>query len=142
MNTHLKLHTTQLKQLTQTQTHPLHPLNAYSDPPRNMKATIFHNNEHTNIIIAEPDVTPEECSENLKHIHTTITSQYPSSRKYNKVTNTTPYDIHSSEQTLPSHLRTKLAQLRANKAPFLQSYLHTVNLYLHATMAIILVTHT
>ena len=47
-------------------------------------------------------------------VHTTITSQYLSSRKNNKVTNTTPYDIHSSEQTLSRHMCTKLAQLRAN----------------------------
>ena len=81
MDTHLKLHTTQLKQLTHTQTHPLHDLNAYSDPPRNMKATIFHNNEYTNIIISDPNVTIEKYRENLKHIHTSITSQYLNSRK-------------------------------------------------------------
>ena len=75
MDTHLKLHAAQLKQLNQTQTHPLHGLNAYSDPPRNTKVTMFHINEHTNIIISELDITPEEYKENLKHIHTTITSQ-------------------------------------------------------------------
>ena len=32
IDTHHKLHTTQLKQLTQTQAHPLHDPNAYSDP--------------------------------------------------------------------------------------------------------------
>ena len=125
MDSHIKLHATQLKQLTQTQTHPLHDLNAYLNPPRNMKTTFFHNNEHTNIIILKPDITSEECRENLKHIHTTITSQYLSSRKSNKVTYTTPYDIHLSEQTLPRHMRTKLAQLRANKSSFLQSSLNT-----------------
>ena len=88
-DTHLKLHATQLKQLTQTQTHPLHDLNAYLNPPRKMKATIFHNNEHTNITNSKPDKTPEEFRKNLKHIHTTITSQYLSSRKNNKVNNTT-----------------------------------------------------
>ena len=72
-----------------------------------MKATIFHNNEHTNSIISKPDITPEECRENFKHIHTTITSQYLSFRKNNKVTNTTPYDIHLSEQALPHHMSTK-----------------------------------
>ena len=55
---------------------------------------MFHNNEHTNIIILNPDITPEECRENFNHIHTTITSQYFSSNKNNKATNTTPYDIH------------------------------------------------
>ena len=69
-----------------------------------MKATIFHNNEHTNIIISKPAIKSEECKENLKHIHTIITSQYLNSRKNNKVTNTTPYDIHSSDQTLPHHM--------------------------------------
>ena len=92
-----------------------------------MKATIFNNNENTNIIISKLGITPEECKENLKHIHTTITSQYLSTRKTTKFSNTPPYDIHSSEQILPRHMRTKLAQLRANKLPLLQSYLHTVN---------------
>ena len=101
MDTHLKLYATQLKQLTQTQAHLLHDLNAYLNPPRNMNATIFYNNEHTNNIISKPDITPKECRENLRHIHTTMTSQYLSSRKNNKVTNTTSYDIHLSEQTLP-----------------------------------------
>ena len=55
---------------------PLYDLNAYSDPPKNIKATIFHNNEHPNIIISELDITLEECKENLKYIHTIITSQY------------------------------------------------------------------
>ena len=31
----------------------------------------------------KPDLTPEECRENLKHIHTTNTSQYRSSGKNN-----------------------------------------------------------
>ena len=81
-----------------------------------MKATIFYNNKHTNIIILDLDITPEECRENLKHIHTTIISQNLSSRKINKDSNTTPYDIHSSEQTLPCHVCTKLAQFKANKS--------------------------
>ena len=92
-----------LKQLTQTKTHSLHDLNAYSDPPRNTKTTIFHNNDHNNIIILKPNITFEECRGYLKHTHTTTTttSQYFSSRKNSKVTNTTPNDLHSSEQTLP-----------------------------------------
>ena len=94
MDTHLKLHATKLKQLTQTQKHPLHDLNAYLDPTRNMKATVFYNNEHTNIINSILDITPKECRENFQDIHTTITSQYLNSRKTNKVTNTTLYNIH------------------------------------------------
>ena len=69
MDTHLKLHATQLKQLTQSQKHPFHGLDAYLNPPRNMKATIFHNNEHTNIIISKPNITPEECRETSNNSH-------------------------------------------------------------------------
>ena len=122
MDTHLKLHATQLKQLTQTHTHPLHDLNTYSDPPRNIKATIFNNNERTNIIISQPDITPEEYRKTQTHSHYHHL-QCLSSKKNNKVTNTTPYDIHLSEQTLPCYMRTKLEQLRVNKSPLLQSYI-------------------
>ena len=67
MDAHLKLYATQLTQLTQKQTHPLHDLNAYSDLPKNIKATIIHKNEHTNIITPEPDVKPKQSGEKLKH---------------------------------------------------------------------------
>ena len=107
-----------------------------------MKTTIFHNNEHTNIIISKLDITPEECTENFKYIHIPITSQYLSSRKNNKVANTTYYDIHSLEQILPRHMRTKLAQLRANKSPLLQSYLHTVNPETYTPQCPLYLTHT
>ena len=75
MDTHLKLHAAQLKQLTQTHTHYLCILNPHSNPPRNMKATLFHNNENTNIIILDPDITHKKCKENGKHILTAITLQ-------------------------------------------------------------------
>ena len=144
LDIHLKLHATQQKQLTQTQTHSLHDLNAYLDPPRNIKATIVHNNKHTNIIISKPDITPEEYRENLKNIYTINTSQYLSSRKSNKVSNTIPYGIHSSEKTLPHHLHTKLAQLKANKSPLLQSYLliHTVNPKTYMQQCPLCLSHT
>ena len=47
MDTRLKLHGSQFKQLTQTQTHPLRHLNAYLDSPRNITSTIFYNNKHS-----------------------------------------------------------------------------------------------
>ena len=77
MGIHLKLHATTLKQPTQTQT-PLHNLNAHSDPPRNMKTTLFYSNEYTNIIISDPDITSEEC----KKISNTFT---PTSHHYTSV---------------------------------------------------------
>ena len=128
MDTHLKLHATQLKHLTQTQTHPLHDLNAYLNLPKNMKATIFYNNEHTNIIISKPDIAPEEYRENLIHIHT-IPSPHNTSvlEKAIKLLTPHPMTFIYQNKTLTHHMCTKLAQLRANKSPLLQSYLHTVN---------------
>ena len=73
-----------------------------------MKDTIFHNNEHTNIIISKLEITPEECRENLKHIYSTIISQYLNSRKTNKVTNTTLYDIHSSATNITTTYTNKI----------------------------------
>ena len=61
MDTHLKLHATQLKH---KHTFYIHVLNAYSDPPRNTKAT---NNEHTKIIISKQDTTTEKCRESSAH---------------------------------------------------------------------------
>ena len=62
-----------------------------------MKVTFFLNNDHTNIIISDSDVTPEECKENLKSF-TILQFQK------NKVSNSTSYNIYSSEQTLPRHM--------------------------------------
>ena len=96
MDTYLKLPVTQLKQLTHTQIHPLHDLDANSDPPRNIKATIFHNNEHTNIVISEPDITPENVEKTL-----------------NIFTLTSPHNISVLEKTkklLTTHLMTFLHQ--------------------------------
>ena len=50
--------------LTQTRAHSLHDLNAHLDPHRNMKATIFHNNGHTSIIISDPNIAHEEFRKN------------------------------------------------------------------------------
>ena len=107
-----------------------------------MKGTIFHNNKHTSIIIAEPDITSEECRENLKHIHTAITSQYLSSKKNNEVTKTIFCNIRLSRQTLPCYVQSKLAQLRANKSPLLQSYLNTVNPETYMPQCSLCLSHT
>ena len=99
----------------------------HSNPPRKMKATIFHNNEYTDKIVTDLDITIEECKTNLRCIHTSITSEYLSSRNNNKVTNSKSLAIYPSEQTLPRNIRTRLAQLRTNKLPLLRSYLHNIN---------------
>ena len=72
-----------------------------------MKATIFHNNKHINITISDPDITPEECRENLKtylHYHHHLTTP-----QFNN--QVTPYPMTFIKTTITSHIRTKLAQL-------------------------------
>ena len=86
MDTHLKLHATQLEQLTQTQTHPLQDLNPHSDPGRNMKATIFYNNGHTNITISERNITPVKCKKIPQNIFVS-----------ERITKLLIQDIHSSQ---------------------------------------------
>ena len=53
-----------------------------------------------------------------------------------------PYNIHLSEKILPRHMRTNLAQLRANKSPLLQSYLHTVNPETYMSQCPLCLAHT
>ena len=127
MDTHLILHATQLKQLTQTKTHSLNVLNTYSDCPRNMKATIFHNNEHVKITISKPAMTPEKCSKTYLHYHHLTREKISVLEKITKLPTPHPMTFIYQKKILPSHMHTKLPQLRANKSPLLQAYLHTAN---------------
>ena len=70
---HLKLCAIQAKQLTQT--HSLNHLKVQSEPTQTYKSHNPLNNNCTSIIISGLHITPEQCKENLKHIHTTFTSQ-------------------------------------------------------------------
>ena len=79
-----------------------------------MKATIFHNNKHTNITKSYLDITPKQAHSYYHHL--TI----PLFQKNNIGTDTKLYYIHSSKQTLPCHMHTKLVQLGANKLSLLQ----------------------
>ena len=66
----------------------------------------------------------------------------PQFQKKFKVTNTAPYDIYSSEQTLPHHMQTHQTQPRANKSSLLQSNLHTVNIDTYTPQCPLCLTHT
>ena len=56
--------------------------------------------------------------------------------------NTASYDIKSSQQTLRRYMRTKPAQLRANKSPLLRSYLPTVKLDTYTPQCPLCLAHT
>ena len=67
----------------------------------------------------------------MRHIHTSIVSRHLATRGTNKILRTPPPHTSSSEETFPSLTRRTLAQLRTNKSPFLQSYLHKVDANTH-----------
>ena len=75
-----------------------------------MKTTTFQNNQHTNIIISKPDITPEECRENLKHIHATIISQHLSSRKKTELLTPHPMTFIHSKPTYACKTGTSQSQ--------------------------------
>ena len=106
-----------------------------------MKTIIFHNNEHTNIIILEPDITSEKCRKNFKHIHTTSTSQYLNSRKNNKVTSTTSYEIHSSEQHY-CIICIQIGTAQSQQITTLEKLLHTLNPQTYMPQCPLCLSHT
>ena len=67
----------------------------------------------------------------MHHIHTSIVSRHLATRDNNKILCTPPPHISSSEEILPRLTRHTFAQLRTNKSPFLESYLHKVDAKSH-----------
>ena len=110
-----------------------------------MKATIFHSNEHTQIIISKSDITIEGSRENSNTF--TLPSSHHTSvlEKITKLLTPHPMTfIHQKllKQTLLCHMCTKMAQLKANKSPLLLSYLHIVNLDTYMPQWSLYLTHT
>ena len=92
-----------------------------------MKQTINHNNNYTTNIDTDPQhTTSETIKQNLTTIHTQIVQNHIATQ-HNNLLNAPPPPVNDTEQTLPHHTRRTLAQLRANKSPFLRSYLHKIN---------------
>ena len=81
--------------------------------------------------------------ENVEKTSKTFTLPLPHNTSVlEKVTDTTTYNIHSSEQPLPCYIRTKLAQLRGDKSPLLVSYLHAVNPKTYTSKCPLCLLHT
>ena len=128
VDTHLKLHASQYRQKTQDPNHPLHHLTNLPRNPRNKKQTIFQNDNYTTNLDTDPQLTTEHTiKQNMKTIHTRITEQHLLNRLPNKVLADHAPTINTSEESLTKHKRRTLAQLRTNKSPFLQSYLHKID---------------
>ena len=125
---HLLLHALQYKQKTQ---HPITSLTqTYTilQHSKSKKKNIFNIGRYTTNIPTDPHTV---TTTNMCHIHTSIVSMHLTTRGNYKILRTPPPHISSSEEILPRLTRRTLVQLRANKSPFLKSYLHKVNAKSH-----------
>src|SRR5580692_7274710 len=105
VDTHLKLHASQLRQKACNITHPLHSLPQQKPPPRHHKTTIFQpDNEY--IKRTDKDILNEENIKlNIKTIHKNTAQQYPNNKTDNKIINQQAPKINSSEESLPRPTR-------------------------------------
>ena len=67
----------------------------------------------------------------MSHIYTSIVSRYLLTRSNNKILRTPPPHINSSGEILHCLIHRTIAQRRANKSPFLKSYIHKVDAKSH-----------
>ena len=132
LKTHFKLHGSLLKQKAYSIHHPLHHLIPLNQPQRLMKKTIFNNHDPLDHTQRQFNTT-NEIKQHCKTIHTRITNDYLQRREPNNITNDIPPPIDKSETTLNKKTRRTLAQLRTNKSPFLNQYLHKINQAQHPT---------
>ena len=106
IDTHMKLHGSQLRQQAQDPEHTLYWLTTQEPPARLKKQTIFHNNNYTTDIDTPSDTTTQETIKaNTAQIHTQIVANYMQTIPHNKVLNRTPPEISNTEQALPHYTR-------------------------------------
>ena len=140
---HLQLHASQIRQIAQHPTHPLHKLTIHPHTPRLKKQTTFNNINYTTNIDTHPDtVTQQQISANSTQIHTSIVQIQLMQRNHNKLIHQHALKISPSGLSLPRETRRTLAQLRTNKSPILISYLHKVDETHHPSPLCPLCKHT
>ena len=134
IDTHMKLHGSQLRQQAQDPEHTLHLLIMQEPPATLKKQTIFHSNNYTtNIDTPSGTTTQETIKTNTAQIHTQIVTNHMQTIPHNKILNRTPPEINITEQALPHYTRRLLAQLLTNKSPILHEYLHKITQETHPT---------
>ena len=133
IDTHMKLHGSQLRQQAQDPEHTLHLLTTREPPARLKKQTIFYNNNYTTNIDTPPNTTTQETIKtNTLQIHTKIVINPMQTITNNKILKRTPSEISITKQALPHYTRL-LAQFRTNKSPILHTYLHKITPETHPT---------
>ena len=98
-------------------------------PPRDMKTTIFNENNDYTIDIKTnlQNTEPATITNNMIQIHTKIVQQHIQDTPDNKILKTKAPEIDKSENTLSRSTRVLLAQLRAGKSPLLLAWKHKIN---------------
>ena len=106
---HLKLHASQVRQKAKYPSH--------NTTQRLMNPTTFNNSRYTTNIPTDPcTVTTANIKANMRGIHTSIVSQHLTARDNNKILRAHPPQVSITEENLPRHTRSTLAQLRTNKS--------------------------
>ena len=136
LKVHTKMLASQFREKAMDPTHPLHEATLQPPPPRLKKQTVFNSDYTLKVQRCDrgnPDLTMKDISRNIKTIHTETVRQYLRDRPVNSLLNAPALKIHASEKNLTRKQRRTLAQLRANKSPLLESYLHKLDSMNHPT---------
>ena len=123
----MRLITSQYREGARDPDHPLHREATAPDPARMMKPTAFHTTQVTVVHGCAPlGGEKKEIVMNKRRLHTAIVQDQVNSTPIHPLINAKPPVVHKSELNLPRETRRTLAQLRAQKCPLLQEYLHTI----------------
>jgi hypothetical protein len=132
LKNHLQLHASQMRQKAEYPSQPMHSLIQETKQPRQIRQTIFNNNNYTYEIKTDPNtITEDVINKNIKTIHTALVQKHLDNRLPNKIINTIAPKIDKSEESLPRKTRRILAQLRDGKSPFLLSYKNKIDPLAH-----------
>ena len=92
-----------------------------------MKPTAFHTSQVTVVHGCAPlGEEKKEILRNKRRLHTAAVEDHINSKPIHPLINAQPPDVHKSEATLSRETRRTLAQLRGQKCPLLQEYLHNI----------------
>ena len=107
--------------------HPMHQAAIEPDQERKMKGTAFNTSCITVMhSCSNQGEEGKDRKRNKKKLHTAIVKQHIENIPAHPLINRKPPQVHKTELTLPRQTRRTLAQLRAQKCPLLQGYLHGI----------------
>ena len=129
LDSHTTVHSSNLRYDSTKPDYPLNRLLHTPTPPRLMKKTIFNNPGNLISLHTFHHNTDQPACKTLakKTIHTQAVRQHLETIPDSTILNRPPPKVDDSEDKLPRQTQRMLAQLRANKSPFLLSYLNHID---------------